>query len=52
MAKKTEVMRLRLEEALRRKALKQAQKEQRTLASLVRIALVRYLEETCESAQS
>jgi hypothetical protein len=35
---------MRLEAELQRKAQKQAQKEQRTLASLIRFLLVQYLE--------
>ena len=44
VAKKSEVFRLRIESELQRKAQKQAEKEQRTLSSLIRFALVRYLE--------
>jgi hypothetical protein len=37
---------MRLDAELQRKAAKQARKEQRTLASLIRFLLVKYLEGT------
>jgi len=44
VAKKAESFALKLDAELQRRAMKQAAKEQRTLASLIRFLLVQYLE--------
>jgi len=48
MTAKSEVMRLRIDSELLRLATKQAKREERTVASLMRFALVQYLEKTNE----
>ena len=46
------IVRVRLSASLHRKVQKQAGKEERTMSSLVRFAILEYLETQCESAQS
>lgn len=49
MTKPSETIRLRIDADLLKRIGKRAKAEQRTASSLIRYAVVKYLEEACES---